>query len=675
MLPNYLTTIYVSQKHGKKRFCGYEKDAPADSLETALNSVAELRKFGILQPITIEILDDFYYVGKTIKIDGNISPKLSGIVSSVTVKGHNTVISGGRKIDNWVEDELNGVKCVSAYIPEIKDGFWFTDLYVNDKRADVTYYPHDRLLRPKEVENNSTDLRASSKWFIAADEDIDFLSKIHNLGDCVLSYNHYWTDEHTPIESYDLNSGKIVMAYGSRYTIEPTHPASALEYRLENVSEMFMNENEWYLDRTTSKVYYIPTSDIKDISEIDAYAPTVKTLFEVCGTPENKIHSVTFENIIFAHTKGDYASTDIDEYGNISKYAADGQSVHKGNGTIEFRYAQNCAVKNCTVKSFGVHAIVIEKGCSDISVYGNTVFNGGAGGIRVNGGEYGSDESEHTHHINISQNKIFTLGRHYLAGCGVLLMHAYCCNVSHNDISDLYYTGISCGWVWGYKDSISHDNIISKNHIYNIGQGKLSDMGGIYLLGPQRGTVISGNIVHNVKSKHYGGWGIYTDEGSSYMLAENNICYDTTCDAYHQHFGCMNTLRNNIFIGGHDFVLKQSKDENHIGLLLENNILVSTSGAVYRTGYDEQSDFYHLICGHDNLFWSINQENPVIYTTENGDYDLAAVQNELGFEKGSFVADPQFKDFDNCDFSLKESSPAFALGFKQIRTDDVGITL
>ena len=46
-----------------------------------------------------------------------------------------------------------------------------------------------------------------------------------------------------------------------------------------------------------------------------------------------------------------------------------------------------------------------------------------------------------------------------------------------------------------------------------------------------------------------------------------------------------------------------------------------------------------------------------------------------GYEKDSFVADPQFKDFDNCDFSLKESSPAFALGFKQIRTDDVGITL
>ena len=60
---------------------------------------------------------------------------------------------------------------------------------------------------------------------------------------------------------------------------------------------------------------------------------------------------------------------------------------------------------------------------------------------------------------------------------------------------------------------------------------------------------------------------------------------------------------------------------------------------------------------------------------ENGDYDLARVQNELGFEKGSFTADPQFKDFDNCDFSLKESSPAFTLGFKQIRTDDVGITL
>ena len=39
------------------------------------------------------------------------------------------------------------------------------------------------------------------------------------------------------------------------------------------------------------------------------------------------------------------------------------------------------------------------------------------------------------------------------------------------------YTGISIGWNWGYQRSISRDNIVAYNHIHDIGQGLLSDMG------------------------------------------------------------------------------------------------------------------------------------------------------------------------------------------------------
>lgn len=78
-----------------------------------------------------------------------------------------------------------------------------------------------------------------------------------------------------------------------------------------------------------------------------------------------------------------------------------------------------------------------------------------------------------------------------MAGCGILLMHASECEISDNEIHDLEYTGISIGWCWGYADSSTYGNIIKGNHIYDIGKGNLSDMGGIYL-----------------------------DEGSSYMTVE-----------------------------------------------------------------------------------------------------------------------------------------------------------
>jgi len=104
-------------------------------------------------------------------------------------------------------------------------------------------------------------------------------------------------------------------------------------------------------------------------------------------------------------------------------------------------------------------------------------------------------------------------------------MHAAGNIITHNHIHDLYYTGISAGWRWGYNESVARDNLIEKNHIHDIGQGWLSDMGGIYTLGVQPGTVLRGNLIHDVNKASYGGWAIYLDEGSSHIIVENNICY------------------------------------------------------------------------------------------------------------------------------------------------------
>ena len=659
---NRVSSIYVcANSRASREFAG----APVfSSIADALECVADMRKTGALQPVSIRLTDAEYDFPAPVTVDETMD--------DVTIEpdGGPVLISGGRRIRGFAADSFNGKPCFSAFVPEVKSGEWrFTDLYVDGLRAKSTRYPSEGFLHAVDVENRGGGLFDSSKWFVADKND---LKDITDIDDCTVSFCHYWIDEHTPVESYDRESGKLIFKYASRFAITREFSGDgAFEYYIENTKVTFGNANEWYVDYAEGKLYYVPRSADMTAESIVVYAPVASQLFTVAGTADKKASGVRLRNLDLAYTRGEYASV-LGTHGAAQNdgFASDSQAVSNAHGTITFENAHSCSVENCTIKNFGVHAVNIKEGCDRVFVVGNEIFDGGAGGVRICGAPFGKDERLYTKNNVISNNTIKQCGRRYMAACGVLMMHSFGNTVSHNEICELYYTGVSCGWVWGYADSVSRDNVITKNHIHHLGQGLLSDMGGVYLLGRQPGTVVSNNLIHDVTSNTYGGWALYTDEGSSYMTLENNICYNLSNNGYHQHYGSLNTVRNNIFAFAKDEMIKVSRYEEHLSILFERNIIYSDGSKIY--GTDERHITEGSIGAFGNIVFDRKNPSPTFVKGANiGALSLEDMQ-KYRLDLSTVVADPLFVNADEYDFTLREDSPALKLGFVPIDTSDIG---
>ena len=128
-------------------------------------------------------------------------------------------------------------------------------------------------------------------------------------------------------------------------------------------------------------------------------------------------------------------------------------------------------------------------------------------------------------------------------------------------------------------------------------------MGGIYTLGPSEGTVVRNNVFHDIYSNSYGGWGMYTDEGSTGILFENNLVYRTKTGSFHQHYGKDNVLRNNILACSKEQQIQATRAEDHLSFTLEKNIIYWHTGILLAGAWDRLQ-----FASRDNLYWQALRE-------------------------------------------------------------------
>ncbi len=633
-------------------------DAPLKTFEKAKEL---LKNKTTDETITVWFREGAYFIEDTVEFSAE--DKSNVIYRSYP--DEEVSFTGAKEISDWSETTVNGVNAFVTDIEINSDDDYFHSLFKDGKRLSRPNYPKTGLLKiadPKTDEamipDHNENFFTNSAVFYAHKQDVLNFS---NMQDVDVRIMHFWCDELLPVHSIDTESGRVETQKPTAMTVRVDD-----NYIFENVKEALSQPGEWYLDRSEGKLYYIPEEGDTVESTVLYAGKTEKLL-----TFKNS-ENITFRGINFEQTDWDYIGktdgtynnefpTDHPLFKNLKYNSNHTQAASDVPAAINISASYGINFVDCLFKNISYTAIKFESASQNCNIESSEFEEIGANAIYIHG-DYVAPAT--TKNINVKDCHINRYGRIFNNAIGILLTHAINCELSNNEIHEGWYTGISVGWTWGYGDNPTNGIKIINNLIYDIGNGWLSDMGGIYTLGIQPDTVISGNVIHNVGcdegSYGYGGWGIYLDEGSSGMLVENNLVYDCSSQTFHQHYGKDNIIRNNIFAFGEEGAFRITKNEEHNSLTLTNNIFVTDNATMY--ALTTERDWF---VDDSNTYWDYKHGGNVYSGDSMSFFERKSmvIMTLRGYYNNAVFADPMFKDPESRDFTLALNSPALDTGF------------
>ncbi len=652
-------------------------DGPLASLTGARDAIRRLKQQGPLsEAVHVIVADGEYECAAPLELNSEDSGTGTARITYEAAMGTHPVFSNGRAISGW---QLGANGIWHTHLPDAAAGHWyFEQLWVNGHRATRARTPNKFWFYIADVQEESPG-GASGARTKAAQQTVwlrpDDFKAVAGLGldelkDVNLVVYHNWDLTRRFVDRVDENEQALITSGGAMKSWNPWRKNS--QFVLENALRFLDAPGEWFLGRD-GILYYKPLPG-EDMKRAKVVAPVTEKFMVIKGDPAagKYVELVTFKGLAF-----EYAQWLTPPGGfEPEQAAAPIEAVVMVDG------ARQVIFDHCDIRHVGTYGIWFRHGCQDDEIRQCRIEDFGAGGVRIGETQMAQDLSGNTRHITIDNNIIRHGGYIFPCAVGVWIGFSPDNQVTHNEIADLFYTGISAGWRWGYAESNCKSNNISFNNVHHIGQGLLSDMGGIYTLGPSEGTVVRGNVFHDIQSYSYGGWGMYTDEGSSGILFENNLVYDTKTGSFHQHYGKENILRNNILVDSREQQLQVTRVEDHLSFTFENNIIYWTNNSPTLAG----PWLDHRQLSLSNCYWNAggypvtftgkplaDWQNTPIKPPVTNHADAAAAWVGKGREQGSVVADPLFVNAASHDFHLKENSPALGLGFKPFDYSQAGV--
>jgi hypothetical protein len=521
--------------------------------------------------VRVQILPGTYTLSAPLALDDRDSGVAGYAVSWEGTDPGNVLVSGGvaLQLDSTTPTQAHFV--VPAGTPPI-DWAQAQQLYVNGRRAILARTPDEgtdwfvNQAVPLAGESGSQVGTAAFTTSSPALAAINRLSADDRVRGVVNVYESWTTGRHRLAQA--AVPGTVQVAPAALWPFRAYGPAQ--RWYIENVSTALDAPGEW-LGSTSGGVTYLARKG-ESTAGLSAVVPLLDNLVNIAqnavtGRPAQYIE---FHGLRFEHTRLQTPAAGL----------LDSQAGTHLDAAINVDTATHVVVDDCRFAHLGAYAVWFRVDARDSTASNNAVTDV-AGGFKIGPVVAPQNDPAPTTGILLSGNTVTDTGHVMPGAAAIWVGQAWGNTVTRNLVANTTYTGISVGWTWGFGPATSGNNEISDNLLFNIGQGVLSDLGGIYTVGISPGTVVRGNVVREVRgytAYGSGAWGLYDDYGSSQITLDANVVVGTDSGGYLLREGHGDAVTDNVLAWGTNSEFGVSvSDPQNTRLQASGNLFVPAS--------------------------------------------------------------------------------------------------
>ncbi len=647
--------IYVSTD-GRDTNPG-SQSAPVATLERARSLAAT---FSGSDPVTVHVADGTYYLPETLVF----TPADSGSAGAPVVYQADgeagAVLSGGTPLQLEWQPFRDGI-----FMAVTEPGLAIDQLFVDGQSQRMARYPNfDAARKTDAYQGFAADAfsrQRAAKW---AHPEGGYIHAMHRAR---------WGGYHYRITGKDPD-GNVIFEGGWQNNRQM---GMHQDFRMvENIFEELDAPGEWFHDKTTHTLYYMPADGV-ELASATIEVVRLRHLVEFRGSDSVPVKHITLKGFVFRHAARTFMETK-------EPLLRSDWAIYRG-GAVLLTGTENVQILDTEFDQVGGNAIFASNCNRGLRVQGCHIHDCGASGVCFVGDpnavrnplfEYrekndlaeidrtpGPKTNNYPADSIVEDCLIHGIGRVERQPAGILIEMSKQITVRDCSIYDCARAGINIGdGAWGGHliegcdvfDTVqeTHDhgsfNSWGRDRFWrsdrDVTQAAVDMEPNLPFL-----DAVETTVIRNSRWRCDHGWDIDLDDGSSNYDIYNNLLLSGGLklrEGFRRHAWNNITINNGL----HPHVwYNNSGDE-----VYSNIFMAAPQGARMpsHTAKGKRVD--------GNLYFSENQKMKDRFT-------------QFGWDVNSIVADPEFIDPAQGDFRVAKGSPAFQIGFRNFPMDQFGV--